>query len=136
MTMYRHILIATGGAEHSRRAEQRAVKLAQFANAKLSLVSVLRNEAKTADVPQDTRTRIQESIIEKATERCQEYGITPETHLRMGHAGKCIIETAKELDCDLIVVGNRQLSLVGVMTQGSISDYVIRHTNTDVLTVL
>ena len=134
--MYKHILIASGGAEHSRRAEERAVELSLAADAKLSLITVLRDEAKTASVPEDSRIRIQESILDKAAERCKQHGITPETYMRRGNAGKRIIETAEELNCDLIVLGNRQLSLIGVMTEGSISDYVVRHASSDVLTVI
>lgn len=133
--MYKHILIASGGAEHSQRAEERAVEMSLAVDAKLSLITVLRNDA-NSDIPKESRIRIQESILKKAAERCQRHGVMPETYMRQGNAGKRIIETAKELDCDVIVLGNRQLSLIGVMTEGSVSDYVIRHTHTDVLTVI
>ncbi|MCA9840301.1 MAG: universal stress protein [Trueperaceae bacterium] len=148
--VYRHILLASGGAEHSRKAEAKAVALAKRLEVNLSLISVARHQATLMAVGGnleyvgDHELYLQElaaqqekqaQLLKEAEERCIAHGLRPSTYLRSGNAGKQIVETATELSCDLVVVGSRQLSILGTMTQGSVSDYVMRHAPCDVLIV-
>ncbi len=143
---YQHILIASGGAKHSRKAEKRAVDLAKACGSKLTLVSVVRASIPVSNygIGLDMGTNMysdllydqkkdQEDILKKASKRCTQHGFTPETLLLSGTAGEQIVEAAKAQGCDLIVVGSRQLSLMGTLAQGSVSDYVMRHAPCDVL---
>lgn len=145
---YKHILIASGGAEHSRRAEKRAVDLAKTFEAELSLLSVVRIDAlpmagagfevtgaiNYAEII-ESRQQLQAEILAEASERCERRGVKPASLLRGGDAGKQIVATAKELDCGLIIVGSRKLSMVSAIALGSVSDYVVRHAEADVLVV-
>ena len=77
----------------------------------------------------------QAQVLAEARLRCEQRGVKPATLLRRGNAGKEIVEVAKELGCDLIVVGSRKLSMIGAIARGSVSDYVMRHAEVDVLIV-
>lgn len=146
---YRHILIATGGAEHSLKAEARAAELAKALGAKLTVLSVMRlagaAEGMVAGLPmeagsisaqvyEDLQAR-QQTILDEARARLTAQGLEVETRLETGSAGRAIVDVAKELNCDLIVVGRRKLSAVGALALGSVSDFVNRHAHCDVLIV-
>ncbi len=147
---YQHILIASGGAEHSRKAEKRAVDLAKLCKANLTLVSVARASIPVSSygvgldvgmpvMPSNSfeeQKAKQEYILKESVKRLKQHGYNPETLLLSGNAGEQIVEAAKDKACDLIVVGSRQLSLIGTITQGSVSDYVMRHAPCDVLIAL
>ena len=55
--------------------------------------------------------------------------------VREGHRGRAIVEVARELEADLIVVGARGQSTVRRLLLGSISDYVATHADCSVLVV-
>lgn len=146
---YRHILIATGGAEHSLRAEARAAELAKALGARLTVLSVMRlagtAEGMVAGLPmeagsisaqvyEDLQAR-QQSILDEARARLAAQGLEVAARLESGSAGRAIVDVAKELNCDLIVVGRRKLSAVGALALGSVSDFVNRHAHCDVLIV-
>ncbi|MCA9839036.1 MAG: universal stress protein [Trueperaceae bacterium] len=147
--MYKHILLATGGAEHSRIAETRAVALAKLFSARLSLISVARFSLPASTVgvgldmgmPVSYETNLeelkksQEDTMQQAVSRCEALGIHPEAYLAVGNAGECIVEKARDLGCDLTIVGSRKMSLLDTVVRGSVSDYVMRHSEMDVLIV-
>lgn len=146
---YTHILMATGGAEHSLRAEARAAELAKVLSTELTLISVVRLSSAAgglaAGLPMESGTlssqiydelkEQQERILAEAKARCEEKGVTPSTFMETGNVGRVIVDTAKARECDLIVVGRRKLSVVGAIALGSVSDYVNRHAECDVLIV-
>ena len=147
--IYKHILVASGGAEHSRAAEARAVALAQHFSAQLSLITVARYNlpASTIGVGLDMGMPIstenylddirekQQSILDEALLRCKNLGIVPTSYLGIGNAGEAIVAKAKELSADIIVVGSRKMSLLDTVVRGSVSDYIMRHADMDVLIV-
>jgi nucleotide-binding universal stress UspA family protein len=147
---YRHILLATGGAEHSLRAEKRASELALELAARLTVVSVLRLsgavEGMVASLPMDAGTvsaqvyedaeARQRQVLEEAGTRCEAAGVKDvQLLLEFGSTGRVIVATAEERGCDLIVTGRRKLSALGAVALGSVSDFVNRHAPCDVLIV-
>lgn len=52
-----------------------------------------------------------------------------------GHVAKSIIRQSKLNKCDLIVMGSRGLSGLKVLFMGSVSQYVVQHSNIPVLIV-
>lgn len=148
-SVYKHILLATGGADHSLRAEERAAELARSLKARLSVVSVVRVsgavEGMVATLPMDAGTvsaqiyedaqRRQQEVLAAAKERCEALGLEVQTMLKTGNAGQVIVDTAKEQNCDLVITGRRKLSALGAVALGSVSDFVNRHAHCDVLIV-
>ncbi len=147
--VYKSILIASGGAAHSRAAEARAVELANAFSAKLSLVSVARYNLPVSTVgvgldmgmPISTENFLddikekQQTVLNEALERCEKLGLRPDPYLLIGNAAEIILEKANELNADLIIVGSRKMSLFDTVVRGSVSDYIMRHAAMDVLIV-
>lgn len=146
---YTHILIATGGAEHSLKAEKKAAALARELDAQFTILSVMRLAdmsqgavaglpmeagAISAQVYEDLHAR-QKEVLEAARARCEAEGLSVNTILETGSAGRTIVQVAKDKGCDLVIVGRRPLSAVGALALGSVSDYVNRNAHCDVLIV-
>jgi nucleotide-binding universal stress UspA family protein len=55
--------------------------------------------------------------------------------VRVGHAGEELVENARAIDADLIVVGARGLGAFKRLLLGSVSDYVVTHAACPVLVV-
>jgi nucleotide-binding universal stress UspA family protein len=133
---FEHILIASGGVEHSLRAEAKAVGLAKLLEAKLTVLSVIRlTSMRTFGEAYEIERERHEALLQEATRRCEKRGLTPQILLKTGSVEHAIIEPANEINCDPIVVGRRKLSLIGTAMLGSVSDFVIRHTRCAVLVV-
>jgi nucleotide-binding universal stress UspA family protein len=118
----RKILIGFDGSEASRRALDVAARLTGYGST-LAVVSVARddNGAVTA-------------LLEEAHERLLGHQV-PATYLeKVGEPAEEIVEAARELDADLVVVGSRSGSMDGSVA-GSVSVEVLRAASCDVLVI-
>ena len=55
--------------------------------------------------------------------------------IRYGHAGKEITKYAEELGADLIIMGSTGKSNIEKLLLGSVTEFVIRHSNISTLVV-
>jgi nucleotide-binding universal stress UspA family protein len=62
-------------------------------------------------------------------------GTVAGAHLRMGGVAEEIVNLAKDLEADLIVIGNRGHGGLRRIIDGSISDFVVRHASCPVMIV-
>ncbi len=148
--MYKHILIATDGSELATKALDHGLALAKRDNARVSIVTVTEpwsaldmaqraREGRTDPVSQfeaiaaDAANR----VLDIAIKRAEAYGISAErAHVKDQYPAEGIIATAKDKDCDLIVIashGRRGLSrlLLGsqayeVLTRCTVPALVVR----------
>ena len=74
-------------------------------------------------------------IVEDAAKVFKEKGFKVETLIKEGHVGKTIVETAEEIDADLIAMGTRGLSGIKALILGSVARYVTNHAHCPVLVV-
>ena len=74
-------------------------------------------------------------IVEDAAKKFEEKGFKVTTLVKEGHVGKTIVETAKELNVDLISMGTRGLSGIKALILGSVARYVANHAHCPVLVV-
>ncbi|ABU81746.1 universal stress protein [Ignicoccus hospitalis] len=74
-------------------------------------------------------------IVEESAKVFQDKGFKVSTLIKEGHVGKTIVETAKELDADLIALGTRGLSGIKAIILGSVARYVANHAHCPVLVV-
>ncbi len=74
-------------------------------------------------------------IVEDAAKVFKEKGFKVETMIKEGHVGKTIVETAEEIDADLIAMGTRGLSGIKALILGSVARYVTNHAHCPVLVV-
>lgn len=113
--MYRKILMAYNGTREGRAALIECAEVAAFAKAETHLLAV-------ATMPSSmflTEGFLPEELIEEEKKRMQEVldeglaslkqrGFSVQGHLAVGEPVDEICRTARELECDLIVVGHQQ----------------------------
>lgn len=132
---YKHILLATGGSEHSRKAEEEALRLALALRSQLTALAVVQASSAENAMGMTAEYAERQQNLENYKKRCNEAGLSVETLLEMSNPGDAIIRVAQRYQCDLIVLGRRRLSLAATVVVGSVSDYVIRHALGPVLIV-
>lgn len=147
--MYKHILIAIDGSEIAERALTQGLMIAQKLIAKVTLVHV--TELWSAlDMAHNTREGIRNPIVEfekiaaasanrlleDATKKAAVVSVPCKSiHVRDRHPAEGIIETAKEVRADLIVMGSHGRRSIGRLFMGSQAVEVLSHTKVPALIV-
>jgi nucleotide-binding universal stress UspA family protein len=144
--LYKKILIATDGSEHAKHALDHAVESAVKWGAELIILTVVppayplvySNEliSKYISKLQDDLRESHHRILREAENmvKNKQPDIKVVTRLEEGHPSSKIIETAKEEDVDLIVMGSRGMGgIVGFI--GSTSRYVVEACTKPILIV-
>jgi nucleotide-binding universal stress UspA family protein len=145
--VYKVIMAPTEGSDSERQAIAVAVKLAQRYNAELRLVRVQTSPLVVESVPRPPVLEITEqTLVEERLARlrklealgteCRALGdINVITALEDGPVASTLREYAKKFNVDLIVMSSHSRGGVKRVTLGSVTDYLIRHTNIPVLVV-
>ena len=139
------ILLAIDGSGESELASRRAVDLADTAGSELHVVYVgrlpnfLMNDPDIMGFYRKLYDDIEQESLEilwRLTWQVKAAGgDVSGAHLRMGNVPKEILELAKHLQADLIVMGSRGHGGLRRAIGGSISDVVVRHAPCAVMTV-
>lgn len=139
--MFSHIVIAWDGSDHARRAFDYGVGISEKFGARLQLISVARHaeHAETQDERQDSRRQARQfyelgagELLESAKKR----GVKAELLVvEGGHPAEAIVDTARKVGADLIIVGRRGLSGVTRFLIGSVSDRIARYAHCPVLVI-
>lgn len=145
---YGHILVAVDASEPAKRAVARAARLARGTGARLSLLHVVRHMQvperllDMADVEKITGVRgdllvlVANKILREAKGIAAENGLREvETGFVDGDPATRIVEHAKDLGADLIVLGTRGLGKIRTAFLGSVSRKVTNLAEVDVLVV-
>lgn len=123
MFEYKRILIATDGSEFSEEAVRRALALAKENNAQVTAVCVV--YAVRTWALKDSIRQEAEKFLAQAQELAQQEGIFLRTRIEEGYPFEKIIEVAKELGSDLIVMGSHGHTGIGKIFLGSVTERVI-----------
>ena len=118
----RKIVVGVDDSEPSDRALERAADLAGYGST-LTVVSVTRDGEHYAAGP-----------LENARERLLRRHVTATYLQPVGDPAAELVEAARELEADLVVLGRRSRSLRRLVL-GSVSDAVVRQAPCDVLVV-
>lgn len=143
---YKRILMPVDGSEESKKAFEKAVKVAQINGAHLDVLNVLN----TKQFVGMYGGMLNGDVVYKISEDAQEYlkdlqaqalraGMNEKdlsVHIRFGDP-KTIIATEfpEEYNNDLIMIGSTGLNAVERILVGSVSEYVTRNAMTDVIIV-
>ena len=144
--MFKKILIATDGSEHAKHALNYAVESAVKWDAKLIILTVVppisplvySSELNAPYIP-ELRDDLREShqrILKEASNivKNKHIEIKVETRLEEGRPSEVIVETAREEDVDLIVMGSRGMGgIIGFL--GSTSRHVVEACTKPILIV-
>ena len=139
----RKILVATDFSSTADSAEKLAFQLARLLRAELHLVHVrvILEDPLMAEERQLEIERLMSSADEATKDafdrtRGGDREIAVETHLvRSVSAAEAIVETASELECDLVVMGTHGRRGIKHMLLGSVAENVVRSVDIPVLTV-
>lgn len=140
--MYRSIMVPTQGSDSEQIAISLGARLAQRFDAQLHLVRVqsapLGVEPLTGSpllVDQVVREERLASLrkLEELAANCGRSGVV--AALEDGPVGPSLRDYAARLDIDLVVMCSRSLSGIRRILLGSVTDYLVRHTNVPVVIV-
>lgn len=159
--MLQTILVPMDGSPNALRALDQAVMLAQRFEAKVVLLSVLEDylyagSLSGLEVPAGLRLRelslepTQEELDNQHLTRHQvgdaaamlrkvykglPSEISAQMYFGVGSPREDIISVAKQVNADLIVMGSRGLGSIRSMLMGSVSNYVLHHSDLPVMVV-
>lgn len=144
--MFEKILVPLDGSEHSLKALDVAIQIAQRFNGKITLMHVYTVNVGPVVMPEPTtltppRFQVMTSaevsklteasskagnrILDDGEEKAKAEGVQVEKLLKEGHTVQEIVKTAKEDNFDLIVIGARGVSKIRELLLGSVTDGVI-----------
>jgi universal stress protein A len=136
MSQYKHLLLATDLVSYDEPAILRAATLAKAFDAKLSLLHVVEPIPAYAEI---TPLNVEDELVAQAKTQLQELGQKlnvpiQEQYVRVGPPKHEIIDAAKELNVDLIVMGSHGRHGLSLLL-GSTANAVVHGAACDVITV-
>ena len=132
------VLIPVDGSDSSRNAAKYAAHLVNVRNPKLYLLNVW--EPVNMTIGGEMAEKLRESAHAKSMELLEDYrkmlepcGLDVELVSRSGRPDYVILNVQDELDCDLIVIGSRGLSVLENVIMGSVVTRVLEGATCPVL---
>jgi nucleotide-binding universal stress UspA family protein len=139
---FKKILIAVNSSPFSLKAAKAGFQLAHELDAEVALLYVVDRTKESVNIEVGpTREQSEMMLLKEAQETIEQlikmynhakelYKFTPE-----GFPKEEIINTAKEWEADIIVMGTHGRTGLSHFFQGSIAEYVIRHANIPVMVI-
>jgi nucleotide-binding universal stress UspA family protein len=139
---FKNILVAVDFSCHSEAALKLAIGLVESTDGELHLVHVFPESMVLAPpygpaLPMDFGMKVERAAVEHFQKWTDEFcpaGLAVTTNVRRGNPSKRIVETADELDVDLIVMGTRGTTGLERLLAGSVAARTIRTARCPVLT--
>ncbi|SDN32664.1 universal stress protein [Alkalicoccus daliensis] len=139
--MFKKILLAGDGSNHSRRACEKAafiagntegavVMLVHVVDDLPSRTDVMDEEMKPREIPDHRKERVQPLI-----KYLEKEGIPVEVKHVFGEPGPTIVREANDNEVDLVVIGSRGLNQFQQMVLGSVSHKVVKRAVCPVMVV-
>ncbi|MFS4437651.1 universal stress protein [Paracoccaceae bacterium GXU_MW_L88] len=133
--MYQTILAAIDGSSHSDRVLDHAIALTKTCGAKLHIMTVYRHHSpsesslsmirsKDLETPESALKSYAKEVAEYGAGKAKDAGVTAKTHAVRGAPSRKIVDQAKKLDADLIILGKRGLGDMGGFLLGGVSHKV------------
>jgi nucleotide-binding universal stress UspA family protein len=131
-TLFKHIVVAVDGSEHSDRALQYAKMLAECFGSVLRLVHAFPQTSDLLGYEEyeklvSRRELAGQAVLDEARQKLGPTNIDVHEELLEGPPAEAILAVAETRQADLIVMGTRGLSTIPGLLLGSVSHKVIRH---------
>jgi nucleotide-binding universal stress UspA family protein len=124
--LYKKILVPIDGSAHSTRALEEAIKIAKTTNGTITLLTVQPSRTNILSVQKQPSNEPTKSIILAEGQKIvQAEGVFAEAVLLEGNVVDRIVNTAKEGNFDVIVIGARGLNRFEEVLLGSVSHGVV-----------
>lgn len=134
--MFKRILLAFDGSDHSRQALPAAIEIAKEFDGFVFVLHVLEHDRGRSVVFAMESPAEGAKLVYDAVATLRAAGVTAggEVHdVAAGHVAKDIVETARAKESDLIVMGSRGLSDVQGLLLGSVTHKVMQLSHAAVL---
>lgn len=131
------IVLGYDGSPHSRKALERVGDLFTGQDADVSVVSVVHVAAPAhgSSYEDSDETRERDAELQEATSYLAQHNVSSTAVHAHGDPATAIVEQARTVDADLIVVGTHGRGLTRDLLLGSVSTKVTHHAHCDVLIV-
>ena len=141
---YRKILLAYNGSAEGKRALFECAELANFLHAETHLLAVASmppslflTEGFVPEELLDEEKKRKQSILDEGIGTLRDRGFNATGHLAVGEPVEEICRLAKELGCDLIVIGhNQNTSFAARWWKGSVGASLLDHAPCSILIAL
>ncbi|MYL38675.1 universal stress protein [Halobacillus litoralis] len=138
--MYKNILIAADGSDHSIRTAERAAELAGLQmGARITIIYVVDvDQSKTDVLTQGDKAMIDQKRkqrLEPIEESLRGRDVSYEVVIRHGEPGPTIVHYANDHDFDIVIIGSRGLNTLQEMVLGSVSHKVAKRAKCPVMIV-
>jgi multicomponent Na+:H+ antiporter subunit G len=133
----REIVVGYDGSEPSKHALERAAQIVAE-DGRITLVtagSILPSAPRAGVEERADELEERRRVLIEGRDRLAELGIRADVVEAVGDPTDAIIETARDLDADLIVVGTRGRNVAARVLLGSVSTTVVNQAHCDVLVV-
>ncbi|HLX88588.1 MAG TPA: universal stress protein [Acidimicrobiales bacterium] len=113
--MFENVVVGADSSPTAAQAVIYAIDLAKLSGGTLHIVTAFqRGGGMTVDLPGESRQSVgsidlAESLVEDLGSRARAAGVTVQTHAASGEPAERIIEVAKKVGADVVVVGNKGL---------------------------
>lgn len=138
--LFTKILVAVDGSDFANKAFENALFLAQKCGSKLYAAHIVLDweyggdSAMTFELIDELREKGAD-LLDRCKNQALQKSMPIEVMLEQGDYASEIIDIAKRLNCDLIVLGSRGLSPFKELLLGSVSNKVMHHANCPVMVV-
>ncbi|MGB3390784.1 MAG: universal stress protein [Pseudaminobacter sp.] len=138
--MYKHILISTDGSELAQKGVDHGLALAKSLGSTVKIITVTEpyplHSPATLGSWSEAQARHAEAALNLARDAATKVGVTIETVQANRHSpAEAIVETAKELGCDLIVMASHGRRGVSRLLLGSQAAEVVHSSTVPVLVI-
>jgi len=147
--MYKNILIATDGSEFAGRAINHGLELAKAIGSTVTIATVteiwsaldMAHKSKVGiqnpiNEYEKTVAAVAEKILASAADLAKQTGISCECiHVKDQHPAEGIIATAKDKNCDLIVMASHGRRGIQKVLLGSVASEILTHSKIPVLII-
>lgn len=138
--MFKHIMFATDGSEHSSKALAAALDMAKQYGAEVCIVHAYPDVSDMLGTPTyddlvEHRVLAGNKVINAAAKSFEQAGIKVHRELLSGPPAETIIRVAQVRGCEMIVMGARGLGELAGLLLGSVSQRVAQHAHCPVMVV-
>ncbi|CDQ21154.1 Nucleotide-binding universal stress protein, UspA family [Halobacillus karajensis] len=138
--MYKKILLAADGSDHSIRTAVRAAELAKLqGDGKVTIIYVIDGDQSKSDVlsegDQGMIEQRRQQRLKPIEDILQEKNAPYQITIEHGEPGPTIVKYANENAFDLVVIGSRGLNTLQEMVLGSVSHKVAKRAKCPVMIV-
>lgn len=138
--MYKHILITTDGSDLAQKGVEHGLALAKENASKVTVVTVSQTypllSAATSESWNATQTQLAEDALRAAKTAADRHGVAVSARQDVNVSpAEAIVETARKLGCDLIVMASHGRRGVSRLLLGSQTAEVVNHSPIPVLVV-